>query len=470
MISEFIDRAAEISLLEEEWSKEKGRLIVLYGRRRIGKTRLLLEFINTKDRNGIFYIAEQSSVQIQINGLKDKIAEFLNDPLLRTIEINDWEHLLGYFAKNMPEERFYFIIDEFSYLIRSAPRVLSVLQKLWDTKFSASSVFIALSGSMLGLMSEKVLSYASPLYGRRTRDIFLEGLPFKYAEEFVRMPFEEALQLYLIIGGVPEYLLKASEYSNLGKFLEKEFFSKNGYFYREPYYIISQEFKELKTYFAILNAIAYGYTKPTEIANFTGMKTRSIYPYLENLIRLGFIERQVSIFGTQKRGIYVIKDCIFDFWFNFVFKHREELERGAFRLSEGEKNTYVGKKFEDFVRTEVFPFLLPFGFDKIGRWWHKGEEIDIVAVNGKRKQIYFFEVKWGKLNYREAEKLLHALSDKAKLADWHVKGGDKRDYYGIIAQSIEGKEELCDQGFMVYDLEDLKAFPINWKGPTPLAE
>jgi len=111
MISEFIDRAEEISLLEEEWAKEKGRLIVLYGRRRIGKTRLLLEFINKKDRNGIFYIAEQSSVQIQINGLKDKIAEFLNDPLLRTLEIKDWEHLLGYFANNMPEERFYFIIE-----------------------------------------------------------------------------------------------------------------------------------------------------------------------------------------------------------------------------------------------------------------------------------------------------------------------------------------------------------------------
>jgi AAA+ ATPase superfamily predicted ATPase len=120
MISEFIDRDEEISLLEEEWTKEKGRLIVLYGRRRIGKTRLLLEFINTKDRNGIFYIAEQSSVQIQINGLKDKIAEFLNDPLLRTIEIKDWEQLLGYLAKNMPEERFYFIIDEFSKRIFSA--------------------------------------------------------------------------------------------------------------------------------------------------------------------------------------------------------------------------------------------------------------------------------------------------------------------------------------------------------------
>ena len=459
MISKFIDRGEEISLLEDEWKKEKGGLIVLYGRRRIGKTRLLMEFANT--RRGIFYIAEQSSAQVQINGMKEKIADFLNDPLLKTLEIRDWEQLFGYLANNMPEERFYLIIDEFSYLIRSDVRVLSVLQKLWDMKFaSSSSAFIVLSGSLLGLMSEKVLSYASPLYGRRTRDILLDALPFRNAREFVRMPVMEALQLYLIVDGVPEYLLKAAEYSNLSEFLDKEFFSTNGYFYREPYFIISQEFKELKTYFSILNAIAYGHTKPTEIANFTGMETRSIYPYLENLIRLGFIEREVSIFGSQKKGIYLIRDSIFDFWFNFVFKHREEIERGTFRLRKGEKDSYMGKKFERFVRSrnELFQFLLPFEFEHIGRWWHKGEEIDIVAVNESTKQIAFFEVKWGKLRYREAEKILTALRTKSELVKW--RSGERGDYYGIIAGDIEGKEELRREGFLVADINDFIPQPL----------
>ena len=459
MISKFIDRGEEISLLEDEWKKEKGGLIVLYGRRRIGKTRLLMEFANT--RRGIFYIAEQSSAQVQINGMKEKIAEFLNDPLLKTLEIRDWEQLFGYLANNMPEERFYLIIDEFSYLTRSDVRVLSVLQKLWDMKFaSSSSAFIVLSGSLLGPMSEKVLSYASPLYGRRTRDILLDALPFRNAREFVRMPVTEALQLYLIVDGVPEYLLKAAEYSNLSGFLDKEFFSTNGYFYREPYFIISQEFKELKTYFSILNAIAYGHTKPTEIANFTGMETRSIYPYLENLIRLGFIAREVSIFGSQKKGIYLIRDSIFDFWFNFVFKHREEIERGAFRLRKGEKDSYMSKKFERFVRSrnELFQFLLPFEFEHMGRWWHKGEEIDIVAVNESTKQIAFFEVKWGKLRYRNAEKILTALRTKSELVKW--RSGERGDYYGIIAGDIEGKEELRREGFLVADINDCIPQPL----------
>jgi AAA+ ATPase superfamily predicted ATPase len=111
-------------------------------------------------------------------------------------------------------------------------------------------------------------------------------------------------------------------YIIIDEFMEKEFFSKNGYFYREPYFIISQEFKGLKTYFSILNALAYGHTKPTAIAHFTGVETKSIYPYLENLLRLGFIERQVSMFGSPKKGIYLIRDNIFDFWFNFVFSSR----------------------------------------------------------------------------------------------------------------------------------------------------
>ncbi|RLG31147.1 hypothetical protein DRN97_09710 [Methanosarcinales archaeon] len=142
-----------------------------------------------------------------------------------------------------------------------------------------------------------------------------------------------------------------------------------------------------------------------------------------------------------------------------MFKHREEIERGTFKLNEEEKNAYLGKKFERFARDEIFRFLLPLGFERIGRWWHKGEEIDIVAVNDKKKLIAFFEIKWGKLSYRETERLLNALRDKAKRVGlgWHVKGEEKerQEYYGIIAESIEGKEELSNQGFMVYDLGNL---------------
>jgi len=452
VISKFVNREKELSLLEEEWKKEGGRLIVLYGRRRIGKTRLLTEFIKNKEDRGIFYIAEDSSRQVQINGLKDRIAEFLNDSLLRSLEIKEWSQLFEYLAKNMPDQRYYLIIDEFPYLIKSDKTILSVLQRLWDTVFADSSVFIVLSGSLLGLMSDMVLSYASPLYGRRTRDILLEEMSFRDAKKFVSLSFRESLELYFITGGVPEYLLKAAEYSSLSEFLEREFFNKMGYFYREPYFIISQELKELRSYFSILKAIAYGNTRPAEIANFVGMEAKKIYPYLENLIRLGFVERQTPIFGNSKKGIYLIKDNVFDFWFNFVFRYRVEIERESFTPANDEMSKYHGKKFEEFVIKEVVHHLLD--CSKAGRWWHKNEEIDVVAVNESKMEVAFFECKWSVLEKREVKKIIGELERKAELVRWNNKSRTER--YGIIAKKIEDKEELQNEGFLVYDLEDLE--------------
>ncbi|MHA1491170.1 MAG: ATP-binding protein [Promethearchaeota archaeon] len=450
MISNFVDRNEELSLLEMEWKKTSGSLIILHGRRRIGKTRLIMEFCSNK--KGIFYIAEDTSMQIQINGLKEKMAEVLNDSLLETLDIRDWDQLFNYFIKNAPQERYYLIIDEFTYLIKSDKRILSILQKYWDTFFSSSKGFIILSGSLLGLMSEKVLSYSSPLYGRRSRDILLGTLAFKDSKKFVKMGFEDQLKLFLIIGGVPEYLLKASDYDSLNTFLEIEFFNKQGYFYREPHFIISQEFREIKTYFSILNAIAYGNTKPTRIANFVGINAREIYPYLENLIRLGFIERETPVIGNQKRGIYVIKDDVFDFWFNFIYKYREEIERGSYSLKMESFNPFFGKKFERFCLNEVTPNLLP-KYRKIGRWWYKNEEIDIIAINEEEDKITFIECKWSNLSIQKAEEIIKDLKRKVQSVIWRE--DIRKERFGIIARSIKQKERLINQKIIALDLEDI---------------
>ncbi len=451
MVRKFIGRQKEIALLENEWNKTNGKLIILYGRRRIGKTRLITEFIS--DKKGIFYFAQDTSPRIQIAGLQEKIAEFTGDEILRTLEIKDWDQLFGYLAKNCPDERFYLAIDEFSYLIKSDRSILSTLQKYWDTLFSSSNIFIILSGSMPGLMSEMVLSHASPLYGRRSRDMLLEGLPFSASREFLNMSFQEALETYMILGGVPEYLLKASEYTDILEFVEKEFFDKFGYFYREPYFIISQEFKELKTYFSILNSIAFGNTRPTEIANYVGVDARKIYPYLENLIRLEFIERRVSVFGNQKKGIYLIRDQVFDFWFNFVFKYKGDIEKEVFELKNDEMPRYFGKKFETFVEQEVIHHIIP-DFRKIGRWWHKGEEIDLLALNEDERKIAFIECKWQNVDIRRSEHILTDLKRKAALVKWH--NDERSELYGIIAKKIEGKEKLREEGYLAFDLEDIE--------------
>ena len=216
----FVNREEEIKVLEEAAKSSNAEFIVIYGRRRVGKTRLIVEFLKGKD--GIFYIAEDASKRVQIREIKEKIAEYFNDKFLRNVEIGEWEELFEYLKKILPRDRrIYFVIDEFSYLVKNSPEIVSVLQKFWDTFASSTKIFILLSGSLLGLMSERVLSHSSPLYGRRTRDILLNPLNLRNSCEFLRMRFEDKLRVYMSIGGVPEYLLRASKYKTSNDFFPK---------------------------------------------------------------------------------------------------------------------------------------------------------------------------------------------------------------------------------------------------------
>lgn len=468
MIRDFIDREEEREVLKKEWNSDGGRLIIIYGRRRVGKTRLVNEFIKGKD--GVMFFAEDVTVQIQINGLKAEIAGYLNDELLQGLTIKSWTELFTYILKNPPEKRSYLIIDEFTYLIKSDKSILSAIQKAWDRGLSDSNWCIILSGSLLNLMSEYALSCTSPLYGRRTRDMLLKPLEFKDAKLFLSQNEKDSLKTYFTTGGVPEYLQKASEYETYEDFVKNEFFSNFGYFYREPYFLLSQEFRELKTYQGILSAIAEGRTKPSEIAVNCGIDTRKIYPYLEGLIRLGFIEKETPVLSSQKSGIYTIKDSVIDFWYSFVSTNRSEIERGCYTNTDF--NKYFGKKFESFVRNEIAPAIFPKA--RTGRWWHKGEEIDLIAVDDDAKMIVFAEVKYGTKSASDALKILKKLETKSEYVKNRTKNNVKNnvnnstkineDYiqkYALFAGKITDKDKIMDRdktkgdNYLVYDLDDM---------------
>lgn len=447
MISRFVDRREELEMLEKEWKSEGGKLIIMYGRRRIGKTRLLLEFI--KNKKGAFYVADDTSVQIQVDSLKRRLAELLNDDLLLKLQLNGWEQLFEYFSDKIPGDRFYLIIDEFPYLIRADKSILSVMQRVWDFKLSKSKIFIVLSGSAIGTMSEAVLSYSSPLYGRRTRDMLIGELKLEHAMELLNRDLYSALQFYMITGGVPEYINRASIYAGPEDFIVNEFLSQYGYFYREPYFVISQDFREPRIYFSMLNAIAFGNTRPTDIANFVGFNSREIYPYLENLIRLGFVQRKVPFMGNIRNGIYFIKDAMFDFWFNFTYRLKEEVEMGSATIDRSRLSSYFGKRFEILLVEQIAKRLMP-EYIRFGSWWHRDREIDLVASDGRKTA--FIECKWKNLSEREARVILKELVRKAQEVD-----SEKRTY-GIVAIKIENKEELRRDGYYAFDLEDISAY------------
>ena len=458
MIRDFVDRETERDLLEEEWRGDGGRLIILYGRRRIGKTRLIAEFIRGKE--GILHFAEDTAPRIQIRRLKEEVAQFFGDPLLASLEITTWDHLFTYIARIPLTGRRYLVIDEFTYLIKNDPSILSALQKAWDTTLVGSNWCILLSGSMLGLMTDSALSYTSPLYGRRTRDMLLGPLCFCDARQFLpSLSLRDALKVHLTIGGILEYLLKAGDYLTYDTFVEREFFSRYGYFYREPYFLLSQEFRELKTYQAILNAIAVGNTAPNTIAQFCGMDARHLYPYLEAMTRLEIIEREVPLLASQRKGVYRIRDSIFDFWYNFVFSRRQAIEMESLVAGSIDMNPYFGKQFEVFVRNEFAPIIFP--EHTIGRWWYREREIDLVAIRESDRSIVFGECKWGRLTEREARSVLTRLVQKAE----HVRHDHyQNEGFSLIAGDIEGKGRLREEGFFVYDLADIEA---RYAGRSP---
>jgi len=450
VIREFVDRDEEISLLEREWRGSGGRLIILYGRRRIGKTRLIDEFIRGKP--GILYIAEDAAPHIQIAQLRDRCAEYFKDPLLAELDIRTWEQIFTYLAQKHVAERTYLVIDEFTYLIKNDPSLLSTLQKVWDRSITNSEWCLLFSGSILSLMSDLALSSTSPLYGRRTRDILLAPLHFRDAGRFLRLSFPDALRVYLSIGGIPEYLLKAGDYDDCSSFFRNEFFNRYGYFYHEPYFILSQEFRELKVYQSVLHAIALGNTAPGSIAQFCGMDSRHIYPYLESMIRLMLVEKEVPILGSSRQGIYRIRDRVFDFWYRFVFPRRQEIETGHADMRLPDFNQFFGRQFEAFVQDEYAATVLA-GY-RTGHWWYKEDEIDLVAVNDDESSVVFGECKWGDVSRAEAKKILVRLKSKAKM----VRAGNyrHRKYALFCAGTVEGKVLLRDDGYLVYDGADLE--------------
>ena len=452
MIRRFINRSEELEILEREWKKENA-FVIVYGRRRVGKTRLIEEFLKT--REGVFYTAEDVSKSIQIAEFKNAVANYLGDEFLKNQEIREWGHLFSYLERTVDRnKKFYIWMDEFTYIVKNSPEITSVLQKFIDRFLRKSRIFFIVSGSLFGIMNEKVLSSASPLYGRRTRDILLVPLSFGASRQFVNYSLEDGMKLYFTVGGIPEYLLVAENYGSYEEFVTNEFFRKDGYFYREPYFILSREFREIKTYFSILAAIAFGNTNPTTIANFVGIRTREIYPYLENLMTYGFVSKMESL--SRKKSVYVIKDVFFDFWFNFVYRYRESIETGRFFPGKTELNEYFGKRFEIFVMENIvdfFPGLTTVKKD-FGTVPGSSEsyEIDIVSLNEQTKEILFAECKWQpRVN---AEKVCRELAEKTEYVDWHK--NERKERFAVFARSFSKRiSEFEGRPVHCFDLKDL---------------
>lgn len=441
----FVDRREELKSLCERLNREGFELIVIYGRRRVGKTRLVLEAV--KDLPHVYYLAVEGHNLRHFRETAERVF-----PEVRYSR-EDWEGTLHALRGKV------IVIDEFPNLIKEDPKVLSVFQRAIDLELSNSSSKLILLGSSVGIMTESVLSYKSPLYGRRTGSMKLKPMSFFALKEFFPdASWEELVEVYGLTDGIPFYITRVE--LPFWEWLGKELSDPVSFFRDEVDFLLRYEFSEISTYKRILEAIALGRTTPKEIRDFTGMKHSDITPYLRNLTTVGLVVREVPVTEkpTSKRGRYYLADNFLAFWFRFVYPNLSRIEEGTLEIEEirGAYLHYLGGVFEKIARQFLVKLnragKLPFRFTKIGKWWRKGEEIDLVALNERERKVLFVEVKWGELSERESRGILRDLERKAELVG--LDGWKK--YYGLVAKSVEGKEGLREEGWLVWDLEDFE--------------
>ncbi|WP_087038080.1 ATP-binding protein [Thermococcus litoralis] len=441
----FVDRREELKSLREKLKGEGFELIVIYGRRRVGKTRLVLEAV--KDLPYVYYLAVEGDNLRHFRETAERVF-----PEVRYSR-EDWEGTLHALKGKV------IVIDEFPNLIKEDPKVLSVFQRAIDLDLLNSRTKLVLLGSSVGMMTEKVLSYKSPLYGRRTGSMKLKPMSFFALKKFFPdASWEELVEVYGLTDGIPFYITRVK--LPFWEWLEKELSDPVSFFRDEVDFLLRYEFSEIGTYKRILEAIALGRTTPKEIRDFTGMKHSDITPYLRNLIAVDLVVREVPVTEkpTSKRGRYYLADNFLAFWFRFIYPNLSRIEEGTFDVAEIKQDYphYLGRVFEKVARQFLIELNKagkpPLRFIKIGRWWRKGEEIDLVALNEREKKALFVEVKWKDLRGREARGILKDLERKAELVgldEWEK-------YYGLVAKRVEGKGELREEGWQVWDLRDFE--------------
>ena len=451
MLPKFFDRERELEFLNRVYVEESFKLVVLYGRRRVGKTRLINEFISKK--RGLYFLATDESFDENLKSLKKKFYGFTGKKYFLNIETKSLYDLFELFVKEIGKTKCVIAIDEFPYLMSTRQGILSLFQKIVDELLVNTNIMLILCGSAMSVMESEVLGHKTPLYGRNVNVWKVQ--PFD-AFTVCRL-FKNFFEPYFVFGGVPYYLQFYDDRKSLMENIKINFLSKGQNLYDEPLILLRQEFRESRTYRLILKYISLGYKSVGKLCSATGIDKSNLMKYLSSLEEVGLI-RHIVPFGMKRKGIYEIRDNLFRFWFRFIYPVRDLLEIGnedvVLENIKKDLDDYFGLCFEYLVEE-----ILKSGaierlrmFNEVHKWWHKDKEIDILALNEKNKEILACECKWkDKVN---ALRIVKDLIEKLEYVDWNK---DKRkETLAIFAKSFskkinsfEGRKVYC------FDLREL---------------
>jgi len=434
-----IDRERERALLLEA-RRDPPSLVVMIGRRRVGKSFLLASVLT--GRRVVSFQAEEQDERGQLDLLAREIARVL--PGRPPLQLSDWAEALAFVEREALERGpLVVVLDEFQYLCAAQPALPSTIQRAWD-RWQREDVPIALvlSGSALTFM-EGLLTHSAPLYGRATQRPFLTPLDYRDAARFVRSTNAEALlRRYAVLGGTPQYQAWAGD-RPLERVVREAILTKGQPLYEDPLHLLreGEGVRDPGTYVAILRAIASGATQYNEIATRAGLASGNLSPRLTRLEQLGYVTtwKPLAPGGRERRASYRIADPYFRFFFRYVFPNRSRLDRG--RVDEvadellADLDNLMGRAFEDCCRTWVGRYAderTVGASEELGSWWSRdGQvEIDVVGV-AKGRCTFLGSCKWTRTagvhvldELREAQAALGGKAATARLAIFARSGFD----------------------------------------------
>jgi AAA+ ATPase superfamily predicted ATPase len=419
MITKFVGRKEELGFLERKYGETGAQLIIIYGRRRVGKTELVKNFFRGKEH--VYFLSSKIAINEQLGQFITSVSEALEDETVMDLKPN-FETIFKYIAGI--EKRLIVVIDEFPYLIDADKTIVSLFQRIWDLYLNESNIFLILMGSSIGMMENEVLGYKSPLYGRRTGQWKVEALSFKDLRSFF-----------------PGEIL-----------------------YEEPEFLLREELREPRVYFTILKAISYGNSKFGNIMNASGLSKSTLTRYLDILGKLHIIRRELPITEKNpersKKGIYKIDDPFFRFWFRFVLPNVSKIEEDVERAYDDDIHPFIDQfvsfSFEDVCKEFLVELNknkqngLPLRFTRIGSWWHRDNEIDIVALNEDTKEILFAECKWQ--NKKVGIKVYDELKEKSGHVKWNNE--ERKEYFALFSKA-GFTSRLKNEEVLLFELKDI---------------
>ncbi len=437
----FVDREKELRFLQEKYNSGASELIIIYGRRRVGKTELIKQSLNRSPLKGLYLLGELQK-EDQLSSIYSTIAGIsLEDDFLKSNPLNTWQAFFDYLTKFIDRNGIVLILDELPYIYKTNPNFLSILQFFWDERWKNMNLKLVLCGSSISMMQEIALSYSSPIYGRRTGQIDLKPLAYlDFRKLFRDWDEEDIMSAYAVLGGIPRYVEEFDQTKSLSENIKKAFLDRDAFLYKEAKFLLMEEFKDFANYFSILKAIALGRTTFNEISHFSGVSQNKLFVYLSKMMELNIIRRDIPVTLSKEKstrtGNYALHDYFFRFWFRYVYPNSSLIEIGkpdiVLDIIKTDFNNYMSSIFRD-ISIELLQNLslngeLPL-LTKWGSWWHFDDEIDIVALNEATGDILLCDCRWQ--DEEIDEKVIEELMKKSENIEWSNK---QKNHYALVSK------------------------------------